>query len=382
LSEEQRKRFVLVDNHIPGMSGDFDFDILANEWELPELEELGFSLDDLGIDATPIEGLTDPDDVPEPPDEPVTRLGDLWVMGDHRLLCGDSTVAGDVERVMEGEKADLCFTSPPYLMQRTYDGNMSSDWDNLMQGVFGCIEYAASDKMQILVNLGLVHEKNEWLPYWTHWCDWMREQGWRRFGLYAWDQGFGLPGNWNGRFAPAFELVFHFNKKAAHPNKWVLKKPGNVGARKHGQSSFREKDGTLKAFTNPGASRQRRKIPDSVIKVDRNENTINEQIAEQEEYFMPDSMVRVNRQSGGVGHPAPFPVKFPEYFIKSWHGLVYEPFSGSGTTIIACEQLNRRCRAIEISPAYCDVAVRRWCDFTGKDAVRQDGAKWSDLANA
>jgi hypothetical protein len=63
----------------------------------------------------------------------------------------------------------------------------------------------------VLVNLGLVHRDNEWLPYWQGWFDWMRSEGWCRFGLYVWDQGAGMPGGWAGRLAPAFELVFHFN---------------------------------------------------------------------------------------------------------------------------------------------------------------------------
>jgi DNA modification methylase len=67
---------------------------------------------------------------------------------------------------------------------------------------------------QVLVNLGLIHRDNEWQPYWAGWLDWMRARGWRRFGLYTWDQGPGLPGDWNGRLSPAFELLFHFNREA------------------------------------------------------------------------------------------------------------------------------------------------------------------------
>lgn len=372
--EEKARRFVLVDNAPQGMAGEWDVDLLREYWTDVDLDALGMEMD---IELEDEPGLTDPDEVPEPPADPVTQTGDLWILGNHRILCGDSTDAGDVERVMDGEKADLCFTSPPYLLQRTYDGYMSSDWDNLMQGVFGCVGIASHEKTQVLVNLGLVHQSNEWIPYWTIWVDWMRDHGWKRFGLYAWDQGFGLPGNWNGRLAPAFELVFHFNRKSVHPVKWVKKKAENIGARRPGQSSFREKDGTVKAFTSPRASSQRKKIPDSVIKVDRNPNTIEQQIEDHEEYFMPDSMVRVNRQSGGVGHPAPFPVALPGFFIKTWPGTVYEPFLGSGTTIIACEQLKRHCRAIEISPTYVDVSIQRYCDFVGNYEVIRNGEPYT-----
>ena len=91
-------------------------------------------------------------------------------------------------------------------------------------------------------------------------------------------------------------------------------------------------------------------------------------------------IVEVNR--GAVRespHPAAFPVDLPAYFLMSWPGDVYEPFSGSGTTLIACEQLSRRCRAVEIEPRYCDVSLRRWAAFTGRDPVREDGVTWSSL---
>ncbi len=78
-----------------------------------------------------------------------------------------------------------------------------------------------------------------------------------------------------------------------------------------------------------------------------------------------------------------FPVDFPAFGMKCWPGAIYEPFSGSGTTIMAAHQLSRRCFAMEISPQYCDVAVRRWCEFTGEDATREsDGATYFDLTRA
>jgi len=90
---------------------------------------------DLSIE-TETPGLTDPDDVPEPPEEPIAKTGDLWILGEHRLLCGDSTKPEDVERLMGGEKADIVFTSPPYGQQRDYK-NKIDDWEQLMEGVFG-----------------------------------------------------------------------------------------------------------------------------------------------------------------------------------------------------------------------------------------------------
>jgi DNA modification methylase len=127
---------------------------------------------------------------------------------------------------MDGEKADLCFTSPPYGQQRDYGvaKELVQDWDGLMRGVFANLPM--SDDGQVLVNLGLIHRDGEWLPYWDGWIEWMREQGWRRFGWYVWDQGSGLPGDWSGRFAPSFEFVFHFNLESVKPEQVHQQKSG------------------------------------------------------------------------------------------------------------------------------------------------------------
>jgi len=141
---------------------------------------------------------------------------DAEPVGGHRLLCGDATIADDVARLMDGEEADICFTSPPYAQQRDYKTG-PQDWDALMQGVFSILPL--THDAQVLVNLGLVHRDGEWLPYWDGWIEWMREVGWRRFGWYVWDQGPGLPGDWNGRLAPSHEFIFHFNRIATRTRK-------------------------------------------------------------------------------------------------------------------------------------------------------------------
>jgi DNA modification methylase len=312
-----------------------------------ESEALKSMLDDLAKDYTdPVE--INEDESPEPPVDPITKPGDLWLLGNHRVLCGDSTKAEDVARLMAGAKAELCFTSPPYGQQRDYteEGKAKvSDWDGLMRGVF--VNLPMADAGQVLVNLGMIHRDGEWMPYWDGWIAWMREQGWRRFGWYVWDQGFGLPGDWNGRLGPSHEFVFHFNREAVEPSKWMEKKPENIKARNKGASTMRGKDGKCVAFTSPESSAQPNKIPDSVI--------------------------RVNRMHGGhdIDHPAIFPVELPAFAMKSWPGIAYEPFCGSGTTLIAAEQLGRKCYGLEISPAYCDVIVKRWETLTGQKAVRE-----------
>lgn len=265
-----------------------------------------------------------------------TETGQLWLIGEHQLLCGDSTKREDVERVMGGEKAGLCFTSPPYAQQRDYkeSSENATDWDALMVCVFGILPMA--DDGQVLVNLGLVHREGEWIPYWDKWIEWMRSIGWRRFGWYVWDQGSGLPGDWVGRFAPSHELVFHFNRKNIKPVKWEEKSPDSIRDRT-GDAAMRGDADTTQRMGNGKASLCPTKVPDSVI--------------------------RVQRQCGpvmkGQHHPAVFPLELPSYIIQSWDGILYEPFAGSGTTLVAAQNLNRRCYGIEISPAYCAVILER-----------------------
>jgi len=195
LSATQKRALALADNKL-ALNAGWDDGLLRLELgELGldgfDLSMIGFSPDELAalfVDKNA--GLTDPDDVPDAPD-PVTVLGDVWVLGRHRLMCGDSTNKEHVLKLMGGAEADLCFTSPPYGQQRDYKASIG-DWDTLMQGVFGILP--VKHEAQVLVNLGMIHRDGEWMPYWDGWVEWMRVAGWRRFGWYVWDQGPGPAG--------------------------------------------------------------------------------------------------------------------------------------------------------------------------------------------
>lgn len=354
LTPTQRKAYVLADNQL-ALNSSWDMGLLGVELE--ELKIDGFDLDLLGfgddelkaildganqIEGT--EGLTDPDEVPEV-EKPIVTKGEVWVLGNHRLMCGDSTVVTDVERLMGGEKAELCFTSPPYSQQRDYGVGKVSDWDALMNGVFASLP--VKDNAQILVNLGIVHRDKEWDPYWNAWIDYMRTLGWRRFGWYVWDQGPGLPGDWNGRLAPSFEFIFHFNRESKRPNK--TKKCIHAGSKNHG-TGLRGKDGVVSGYTAIDDVVQSTKIPDSVVRV-----------------------MRHKARGIECEHPAVYPVELVEEIISAFTcdgQSLYEPFTGSGSTIIACEKTGRRCFGMEIDPHYCTVILKRWAQFTGKEPAR------------
>lgn len=361
LTEAQRRAYVIADNKLAlnagwneellaaelhALNGD-GFDLALTGFDEAELERLMAPL--LDDEAAAGEAADDADDAPEPPRNPVTRLGDLWRLGDHRLLCGDSTDAAAVGRVMDDDRASLLFTSPPYGNQRDYTTGGVGDWDALMRGVFANVP--VTDEAQLLVNIGLIHRDNEWQPYWQDWLDWMRAHGWRRFGLYIWDQGPGLPGDWNGRLAPAFELLLHFNRKPRKPNKIVpCKWAGHINDA-HG--GMRNKDGHVGEWTHAGQGVQETRIPDNVIRITRH-------------------------KARGIEteHPAVFPVALPEFVMRAYSDegdVVYEPFAGSGTSIVAGERTGRQVRAIELAPEYVDVALLRWRQLFPDQPVILDG---------
>jgi DNA modification methylase len=357
LTEAQRRAYIIADNKL-ALNAGWDEQLLAIEIE--DLKAMDFNIDLLGFAEDELndllsmadavdEGNTDADDVPEPQAEAVTKPGDVWILGRHRLICSDSANVAAIESFMAGERAALLFTSPPYANQRNYTTGGIADWDALMRGVFGAAAHAMREDGQILVNLGLIHRDNEVIPYWDGWLDWMRSQGWRRFGWYVWDQGPGLPGDWTGRLAPSHEFIFHFNRQSRKPNKIV---PCKFAGEEHHGKGLRGKDGAVSKYSHDGMQVQDFRIPDSVIRVTRHK-----------------------ARGIEVQHPAVFPVALPEFVIEAYTDagdIVFEPFGGSGTTIIAAEQTGRRCYAMELSPQYVDVAVRRWQSFTGKQARLSD----------
>ena len=350
LTPEQIKAFRLADNKTAELA-EWDYDLLP--MELSALRDADYDLSLIGFSGEELSrylafsaetlaettGDADPDEIPAPPVEPVSRRGDIYRLGQHRLICADNGSAADLARLAGGERFDLCFTSPPYMQQRDYGEarDRVRDWDGLMRAAFANLPM--KDDGQILVNLGLVHDDKEWQPYWRDWIEGMRAAGWLRFGLYVWAQGDGMPGKARGRLASCFELVFHFCKKIRGPYKVKrCKCAGDINS----DSGQRNRDGTIAAFTAAGEAIQDFKIPDGVIRVERQKATA---------------------RNLGYDHPAAFPWKLPAELINAYTvpgETVLDQFCGSGSTIIACEHTGRRGYGVEIDPAYCDVIRKRW----------------------
>ena len=361
LTVTQKRALVIADNRL-ALDAGWDEEMLA--LELAELSESGYELALTGFDGSELERLLstsleddaaaakaenpessaddDTDDVPDVPVVPVSRPGDIWQLGAHRLICGDAAEAVVIAALMQDDTARLCFTSPPYGNQRDYTSGGITDWDGLMRGVFAHLPMAGDG--QVLVNLGLIHRDNEVIPYWDAWLGWMRTQGWRRFAWYVWDQGPGMPGDWQGRLAPSFEFVFHFNRESRKPHKIVPCK--HAGQESHlradgSSTAMRGKNGEVGGWTHKGQPTQDTRIPDSVIRVMRHKGKIGQDI----------------------DHPAVFPVALPEFVIEAYTDagdIVFEPFGGSGTTMLAAERTGRLCRSVEIAPEYVDVAIKRF----------------------
>lgn len=305
-----------------------------------DLGAIGFDADDLAaMTATPApKGLTDPDAMPEDV-ETRCKPGDLWILGDHRLLCGDSTNVQHVERLMGGEKADMCFTSPPYADMRDYGGN---DLDPKLLASFLTFDNADV----YVVNLGLKRKDHEIIPYWDTYVTAAKDAGLKLLAWSVWDKGeAGSFSNQQAMFPLQHEWLFVFGKERREVKKTEkTKHAGSYSAatvREKSGETTRRKKGIVEEFKRHG----------SVF------------------HFTPVKGARDH------DHPAPFPVEMPEYFVDAMGArTVYEPFTGSGSTLIACEKTARRCFGMEIDPKYVDVILKRWENFTGKEARLEGNA--------
>jgi DNA modification methylase len=339
MTEEKEKEIMIRDNI---SNGDWDYDMLSADWDSSDLQDWGLDVPDWGEET---EGLTDPDDTPEVEEEAITQLGDIWILGDHRVMCGDSTDLPTVEKLMDGQKADMVFTSPPYTDQREYNIG-SFNWNATMFGVNDSIMNTLNIDAHVLVNLGCSYKNGSVDFYWQDWLNDFKEKKTDLYGMYIWDKGFAMCGEYHGRLALSHEYVFHFKIGNPDINKWIEKK--NISDSP--SRTFRNKDGSTKKATSPEKFKNTLKIPDSVIRIQK----------------------ETDSKSESAKHPARFPVELPEFVIKTWtheNHILFEPFLGSGSTLIACEKTNRKCFGMELSEQYCDVIVKRWQEYTGNEAT-------------
>lgn len=265
---------------------------------------------------------------------PPTRVapGDIYALGRHRLMCGDATDKAQVTQLFAGQRPTLVVTSPPYAKQRDYDRPIAC-WDSMMLGALDGHDFA--EDVQMLVNLGVLHSAGEWQPYWSTWIQQMRARDWRHYAQYVWDKKSPLPGCFKGRLNPSHEFVFHLHKRAIPVNKWLkCAYPGHTGAFR---TDVKNKEGLNKRRTRKPVKNV--KAPGSVI-----------------------SVYPVNRWQSS-GHPAQMPVALASFVIKTWSKpscIAYDPFAGAATTLHAAQDDNAVGLGMEVSPAYCTIAINRW----------------------
>jgi DNA modification methylase len=298
--------------------GEWDYDALANYFDVGELTEWGFTEDELQfwVDE-PTEGLIDDDEIPEV-EESITKTGDMWILGEHRVLCGDATKKADVEALMGGQKADMVFTDPPYGVN--YEGGHFHSGDvNIVR------------KRERLSNDLDSEIYSKFLPVMLPFID---------GAIYMWFAG--------SRGYQAYKTIIENNCQIHALIIWH--KINATYAAMNAQYKqrhepclyFKPKNKTLKWC---GAS---------------DEATLWE----------------IKRDAKNDMHPTQKPVALGVKAISNHNAdTVLDLFLGSGSTLIACEKTGRKCYGMEIDPHYCDVIVKRWEEYTGNKAERVEAAR-------
>ena len=318
-SDAQKKAYVIADNKL-ALNAGWDNDMLSIEFA--ELKDMDFDLGLTGFDADELakllqepekEGLTDEDDVPEAPEQPVTVEGDVWILGNHRLMCGDSTSIDALEKLCEGQLVDMWLTDPPYNV--AYEGK-TKDALTIENDAMGNDEF------------------RQFLRDSYSAADAVMKSGAVFYIWHADSEGYNFRG-------AAFDIGWQIRQCL------IWKKQTMVMGRqdyhwKHEPCLYGWKDGAAHLWST-----------------DRKQTTI----------------LEFDRPSRNAEHPTMKPVELFAYQMQNntkGDDLVLDSFAGSGTTAIACEKFNRRARLMELDPVYCDVIVKRWQDFTGKTAKHEE----------
>lgn len=339
LTEEQIKALRLADNKTN--ESEWDFDLLGGELDDIfdiDMEQFGF---DVSLDDEPQEVVED-----EVPEEVETRckLGDIWKLGRHRLMCGSSTDKDNIAELMHGERAALLFTSPPYSDMREYEGGKDLSVENLAQFI-AC--YRPYTDYQC-VNLGIQRKDNDIYEYWEEYIRTARENGYKMLAWNVWNKmDCGSIGQHTAFIPICHEWVFVFGTDYYDINKTWEKKEENIREQTT-KCTQRQKDGSTTRRTHGDMSDSYKKM-ESVLSL------------------LPEKHNEIRSL-----HPATFPVGLPGEYIKAMSNkgdIIIEPFGGSGTTLIACEELGRECRIMELEPKYCDVIIQRWENLTGETAA-------------
>jgi len=351
---ETIRRRAMKDN---GSFGKFDWDeVFSSPWGTMDLEAMGIGNAFQGYEhawegengggetSQPTE--THEDDFNEEEDAIKVRCkpGDIWQLGEHRLMCGDSTDTGSVACLMNGTRGKILFTSPPYSDMREYNGGKDLSVDNLANFISA---YRPFTDYQC-VNLGIKRREHDIVEYWDEYIKTARESGYKMLAWNVWDKTkCGSVGNQSAFIGIRHEFIFVFGTEYFEINKTWEKAEGSTTEREK-LRRVRDKDGTYKLSSAGDLSNPFKRM---------------------------ESVVQILPEQGEIikEHPATFPVKLPAEYINAMTQpgeIVIEPFCGAGTTLIAAEQLGRVCYGMELDPHYCDIILARWEKLTGRKAEK------------
>ena len=320
LSPTQRKALIIADNKL-ALNAGWDDELLR--LELEELRSDGFDLGITGFSGDELadlladrtEGLTDPDDAPPAPVNPVTVLGDVWLLGKHRIVCGSSTDADTVAKVLNGVKPNLMVTDPPYGVDYDPSWHVKAAAEGKIKGA------GKRGSVGVVMN----DDRSDW-----------REA----YALFPGDVAY----VWHASLFGAVVAEGLLENGLELRSQIIWAKSSFAIGRGH----YHWQHETCWYAVRKGGTGH--------WAGDRSQSTV----------------WKIDKMASDTGHGTQKPVecmKRPIENNSSPGQAVYEPFSGSGTTIIACEMTGRACHAIELNPAYVDVAVTRWQDFTGQAAT-------------
>lgn len=366
LSEDQRRAYVIADNKLAENAG-WDNELLA--LELGELRDNGFEMDLIGFsrnemediflgeDGLEEEGNTDPDEIPETKASYTSKLGDVWVCGEHRVMCGDSTVITDMEALTSGSDVDMCWTDPPYNVN--YEGtagkiendNMGADaFQQFLTDAF----IATFSVMKAGASLYVAHADTEGLPFRTAFAG----AGFKLSGCLVWVKPSLVLGrsDYQWRHEP---ILYGWKPGAAH--RWF-----------GGRKLTTVVDAVDAPFTVSA---------DGSVQIDAGSTTLRISGSDLKVEELVSSVVRHEKPSRNTEHPTMKPVGLIVGYLNnsSRRGdLVLDPFGGSGSTLIACQKLGRKAMLMELDPRFADVIVRRWQNFTGQKALLQANGKLFD----
>lgn len=322
LNENQKRAYVIADNKL-ALNAGWDEEMLKLEIKDLELAEFDISL--LGFDAEELEnildepetteGLTEDDKVPEISEQPITALGDIWVMGKHRLMCGDSTSIDAFDALMAKQQADMIFTDPPYGM--SYDGGRGKKQFGMIKN-----DDAQGADLIALIRDALATAKAS--------C----KEGASAYVCFPW------------RTYAEFEEAMQ--SCGMDVNSCIVWDKKSIGL---GHQDYRPQHEFI--FYSKGGQ----------FYGDRSQSDV---------WYMSRG------NTGAYVHPTQKPVELVEKAINNSSkkgDAVIDCFGGSGSTLIACEKTGRNARLMELDPKYCDVIVKRWQEFTGKNAIHEASNK-------